>query len=119
MANTFRRSVIIMVAAGLLTGAALVPASAAPGGFDRPPPINEPMPQPPHRGWHWVPGYWHWSAHRWVWARGHYVAFAAPPMPPERVEAVGVAPMPHMHWIRGHWIFFSHDWHWQPGHWIR
>lgn len=37
--------------------------------------------------------------------------------PPEKVEAVGIAPDNNLVWISGYWMRGDNRWIWVPGHW--
>jgi hypothetical protein len=71
----------IVLAAALLTGAAILPGAAhAQVGFTLevgtpppPAPMYEPVP-PPRYGYQWVPGFWDWNGREYVWVQGYWVA---------------------------------------------
>lgn len=66
-----------------------------------PPPVAEPVPQPPAVGMVWVGGYQRWDGHRYVWERGHYDR-------PPHAKA---------HFVPGHWEARGRGRVWVNGHW--
>jgi hypothetical protein len=92
--------------AGLLLGAALLPAwawaaseiatDAAP-----PPPQAEHAP-PPRDGYVWGAGHWEWNGRAYVWISGTWIL--------ERRSA---------HWTNARWEQSGSQWHYIAGHWER
>jgi hypothetical protein len=94
--------VLPLLAATLLTGAA-VPALAAVVDIQVAPPAPRVVEVPPPRaGYVWAPGYYRWDGRQHVWVDGRWMA-----------ERRG------FHWVPEHWDERRGRYHFEPGHWAR
>lgn len=95
-----------LLAAGVCTGAALMPLTASAGTevlTDSPPPPQRTEHAPPPRdGYVWAGGHWEWNRHSYVWVSGTWIV--------ERRAA---------RWVVDQWEQVGAQWHYVPGHWER
>jgi hypothetical protein len=101
---SFKRNMMILSAAALLSGAVPALARVEVGidiGIPPPSPQVEVIPAA-EPGMVWAPGYWAWQGGSHVWIAGHYMAAR-----------------PGYGWVADHWEVRGERHHFEPGHWER